>query len=47
LAEPADQDATVPKTLKIGEHVRWNSQAARVSGIIIKKTTSDKHTFDV
>jgi hypothetical protein len=30
-----------PKTFKIGEHVRWNSEAGRVSGIIIKKITSD------
>ena len=28
-------------TFKIGEHVRWNSEAGRVSGIIIKKITSD------
>jgi len=31
----------MPKTFKIGEHVRWNSEAGRVSGIIIKKITSD------
>ena len=29
------------KTFKIGEHVWWNSEAGRVSGIIIKKITSD------
>jgi hypothetical protein len=29
------------KTFKVGEHVRWNSEAGRVSGIIIKKITSD------
>jgi hypothetical protein len=29
------------KTFKIGEHVQWNSEAGRVSGIIIKKITSD------
>lgn len=31
----------MPKTFKIGEHVRWNSEAGRVSGIIMKKITSD------
>jgi len=31
----------MPKTFKICEHVRWNSEAGRVSGIIIKKITSD------
>jgi len=31
----------MPKTFKIGEHVRWNSEAGRVTGIIIKKITSD------
>ena len=31
----------MPKTFKIGEHVEWNSEAGRVSGIIIKKITSD------
>jgi len=30
------------KTFKIGDHVRWNSEAGRVSGVIIKKITSDK-----
>jgi hypothetical protein len=31
----------MPKTFKIGDHVRWNSEAGRVSGLIIKKITSD------
>jgi Hypervirulence associated proteins TUDOR domain len=31
----------MPKTFKIGNHVRWNSEAGRVSGDIIKKITSD------
>jgi hypothetical protein len=31
----------MPKTFKIGERVRWNSEAGRVSGVIIKKITSD------
>ena len=31
----------MPKTLKIGDHVRWNSEAGRVIGVVIKKITSD------
>lgn len=31
----------MPKTFSVGDHVRWNSEAGRVSGIIIKKITSD------
>ena len=31
----------MPRTFKIGDHVRWNSEAGRVSGVIIKKITSD------
>jgi hypothetical protein len=31
----------MPKTFKIGDHMRWNSEAGRVSGLIIKKITSD------
>ena len=31
----------MPKTFKICDHVRWNSEAGRVSGVIIKKITSD------
>ncbi|MBF6612937.1 MAG: DUF2945 domain-containing protein [Chloroflexi bacterium] len=26
---------------KVGDHVEWNSEAGRVSGIIIKKITSE------
>jgi len=26
---------------KVGDHVRWNSEAGRVSGVIIKKIPSD------
>ena len=33
--------AAMPNTFKIGDHVRWNSEAGRVSGFIIKKITSD------
>ena len=33
--------AAVSKQFKIGDHVRWNSEAGRVSGAIIKKITSD------
>ncbi len=29
------------KTFNIGDHVSWNSEAGRVSGVIIKKVTSD------
>jgi hypothetical protein len=31
----------MPKAFKIGDHVQWNSEAGRVSGVIIKKLTSD------
>lgn len=31
----------MPKTFSVGDHVRWNSEAGRVSGIIIKRITSD------
>jgi hypothetical protein len=31
----------VPKTFNTGDHVRWNSEAGRVSGVIIKTITSD------
>ena len=31
----------MPKTFKIGEHVRWNSEAGRVSGVIIRKITAN------
>ena len=31
----------MPKTFKIGDHVRWNSEAGRVSGVIIKMITAD------
>lgn len=31
----------MPKTFKVGDHVRWNSEAGRVSGVIIRKITSD------
>jgi hypothetical protein len=29
------------KTFRVGDHVRWNSEAGRVSGVIVKKITSD------
>jgi hypothetical protein len=31
----------MPKTFKIGDHVRWNSEAGLVSGYIIERVTSD------
>jgi len=33
--------AAMAKTFKIGDHVRWNSEAGRVSGVVIRKVTSD------
>ena len=29
------------KNFKVGDHVRWNSEAGRVSGVITKKITAD------
>jgi hypothetical protein len=29
------------KEFKVGDHVTWNSEAARVSGVIAKKVTSN------
>lgn len=29
------------RPFKVGDHVRWNSEAGRVSGVIIKKIISD------
>jgi hypothetical protein len=31
----------MPKQFKVGDHVRWNSEAGRVSGKIIKVHTKD------
>lgn len=31
----------MPKTFIVGDHVRWNSEAGRVSEVIIKKFTHD------
>jgi len=31
----------MPKPFKIGDHVRWNSEAGRVSGVIIEKIITD------
>jgi hypothetical protein len=31
----------IRKTFKVGDHVRWNSEAGHVSGKIIKVHTSD------
>ena len=33
--------AAMPKTFNIGDHVRWNSEASRVSGVVIKTIFSD------
>jgi DUF2945 family protein len=32
---------TMSKTFKRGDHVEWNSEAGRVSGVIVKKVVSD------
>jgi hypothetical protein len=31
----------MPQKFKVGDHVRWNSEAGRVSGVIIKKIIAD------
>jgi hypothetical protein len=31
----------MPKTFKRGDHVGWNSEAGRVSGVITRKITSN------
>lgn len=31
----------MPRTFHVGDHVRWNSEGGRVSGVIKKKITSD------
>lgn len=30
----------MPKAFKVGDHVAWDSEAGRVSGVIIKKLTA-------
>src|SRR5215467_13186971 len=37
----ASRRTPMAKVFDIGDHVRWNSEAGRVSGVIIKKITSD------
>lgn len=34
----------MPKTFKIGDHVQRNSEAGRVSGVILKKVVSDPNS---
>ncbi|MGA9062210.1 MAG: DUF2945 domain-containing protein [Terracidiphilus sp.] len=36
-----DAMRAMPKTFKIGDHVQWNSEAGRVSGVVIRKITSN------
>ena len=36
-----DGVTAMPKDFKIGDHVRWNSEAGLVSGVIIRKVTAD------
>lgn len=31
----------MPKDFKVGDHVRWNSEAGYVTGTIVKKITSE------
>lgn len=31
----------MPKTFRRGDHVKWNSEAGRVRGVIVKKVVSD------
>jgi len=35
------EEGEMSRTFKVGDHVRWNSEAGHVSGIIIKVHTSD------
>jgi DUF2945 family protein len=34
-------NTTVPRKLRVGDHVTWNSEAGHVSGTIIKVHTKD------
>ena len=31
----------MPRVFRVGDHVAWNSEAGRVSGVIIRRVTSD------
>jgi hypothetical protein len=31
----------MPRVFRVGDHVAWNSEAGRVSGVIIRRITSD------
>ena len=31
----------MPRVFRVGDHVAWNSEAGRVSGVIIQRVTSD------
>jgi hypothetical protein len=31
----------MPKKFKVGDHVTWNSEAGRVSGVVARKVTSN------
>ena len=35
------ESSTMSKTFRIGDHVRWNSEAGLVSGVIVRKLTSN------
>jgi hypothetical protein len=38
----ADRMTAMSRIFNVGDHVRWNSEAGRISGVIIKKITSDR-----
>jgi hypothetical protein len=37
----AHEELPCRKVFNIGDHVGWNSEAGRVSGVVVKKITSD------
>jgi hypothetical protein len=37
---PSQQESTMTRQFKVGDHVSWNSEAGRVRGTIKKKITS-------
>ena len=40
-AQPSRKDSTMTTRFEIGDHVSWNSEAGRVSGVIIAIHTTD------
>jgi hypothetical protein len=41
MSAAAREQRAMPKSFKIGDHVRWNSEAGRVSGTIVAIHTKD------